>query len=246
AKLAPMNRLAAKEKRRSSGRSRSYPKTRVRASRLQNAARILAFIELSRRLHQAYRQAYDKQAADRLLPQNTFSQSSSSPDNTDPCARFLPANVPANVSVDKNIALAETLYNNWSLKGQSEPGSRGASASMLNYIRPQWFKEQTGDHGPMDYKYLTTDMRYDDFGNFNYGAVGAAIRYSGDTLLRVAGWIQQRGNYAYLGEGTPPSSFLDALSGVGGTYPYGDKPGDAVQIQNGVDYYNCRKEHPLK
>jgi len=181
-----------------------------------------------------------------LEPQNTFSQSSSSPDNTDPCARFLPANVPANVSVDKNIALAETLYNNWSLKGQSEPGSRGASASMLNYIRPQWFKEQTGDHGPMDYKYLTTDMRYDDFGNFNYGAVGAAIRYSGDTLLRVAGWIQQRGNYAYLGEGTPPSSFLDALSGVGGTYPYGDKPGDAVQIQNGVDYYNCRKEHPLK
>ena len=56
---------------RTSTRSNSYLKTRIRGSRLQNAARILAFIELSRRLHQAYRQAYDKQAADWLLPQNT-------------------------------------------------------------------------------------------------------------------------------------------------------------------------------
>ncbi|MCA1837228.1 MAG: hypothetical protein LC674_00075, partial [Actinobacteria bacterium] len=55
---------------RASGPSRSYPKTRVRASRLYEAAFILAFIELSRRLHQAYEQAYDKQAADKVLPQN--------------------------------------------------------------------------------------------------------------------------------------------------------------------------------
>lgn len=33
-------------------------------------SRILAFLELSRRLHQAYRFAYDKQAAEWLLPQN--------------------------------------------------------------------------------------------------------------------------------------------------------------------------------
>jgi hypothetical protein len=65
-----MKRAAAKEKRGSSGHARSYLQTRVRASRLQNAARLLAFIELSRRLHQAYRQAYDKQAAGQLLPQN--------------------------------------------------------------------------------------------------------------------------------------------------------------------------------
>jgi len=48
----------------------SYLKTRIRGSRLRNAARILVLIELTQRLHQAYRQAYDKQAADRLLPQN--------------------------------------------------------------------------------------------------------------------------------------------------------------------------------
>lgn len=65
-----MNPAAAKEKRGSSARSRSYLQTRVRVSRLYEAAFILAFIELSRRLHQAYAQAYDKQAAEWLLPQN--------------------------------------------------------------------------------------------------------------------------------------------------------------------------------
>ena len=166
------------------------------------------------------------------------------PQNSDPCAHFLPTNVPSNVSVDNNIKLAEGLYDQWSMKGQREPGSAAAVASMLNYNRPEWFKQQTGDHGPMDYKYLTTDMRYDDFGNFNYGAVGAAIHYSADALLRVAGWIQQKGQYAYLGQGKAPANFLQALAGAGGEYPYGDKPGDAIQIQNGVDYYNCRRAHP--
>jgi hypothetical protein len=50
--------------------SHSYLKTRIRGSRLVNAARILVLVELTQRLHQAYAQAYDKQAADRLLPQN--------------------------------------------------------------------------------------------------------------------------------------------------------------------------------
>ena len=71
-----MNPAAAKEKRGSSGRSRTYLKTRVRGQRLQNAALILAFIELTQRLHQAYRQAYDKQTAEWLLPQNTKQQMS--------------------------------------------------------------------------------------------------------------------------------------------------------------------------
>jgi hypothetical protein len=67
-----MKRPAAKGKTRSSGSSRSYLQTRVRASRLYEAASILAIFELTRRLHQAYEQAYDKRAADWLLPQNTM------------------------------------------------------------------------------------------------------------------------------------------------------------------------------
>lgn len=178
-----------------------------------------------------------------LLPQNSGAEAKAS---GDPCAHLLPANIPPNVSVDKNIELGELLYDVWSMKGQSEPGSGAASAMMLNYNRPEWFRGQTGDRGPMDYKYLTTDMRYDDFGNFNYGAVGAAIQYSADTLLKVAGWVQQQGQYAYLGKGKPSSTFYQALAGAGGEYPYGDKPGDAIQIQKGIDYYNCRKKHLQK
>jgi len=53
-----------------STRPHSYLKTRIRGSRLQNVVRILVLIELTQRLRQAYRFAYDKQAADRLLPQN--------------------------------------------------------------------------------------------------------------------------------------------------------------------------------
>ena len=78
--LPLMKASAAKEKDRQLTRSRlahrasgptlSYPKTRVRASRLSQAAFILAIVELTRRLHQAYGFAYDKQAADWVLPQN--------------------------------------------------------------------------------------------------------------------------------------------------------------------------------
>ncbi len=70
--LPLMKPVAAKERARPSGPSRSYLKTRVRGSRLLAAAHILAIVELSRRLHQAYAQAYDKQAADSVLPQNPF------------------------------------------------------------------------------------------------------------------------------------------------------------------------------
>ena len=81
--LPLMKSAAAKEKRasaiarsvarpRAARPSRSYLQTRIRGQRLLNAARILAFIELSRRLHQAYRQAYDQQAAEWLIPQDTL------------------------------------------------------------------------------------------------------------------------------------------------------------------------------
>jgi hypothetical protein len=42
--------------------------------------------------------------------------------------------------------------------------------------------------GPWDYK--EPENEFKDFGNFNYGATGAAMGYSEDTLLRMAG-IQQ-------------------------------------------------------
>lgn len=55
----------------------SYLKTRIRASRLFEAAFILAIVELTRRLHQACEHAYDKQAAGWVLPQNPAQPSTS-------------------------------------------------------------------------------------------------------------------------------------------------------------------------
>jgi len=64
------SRMRASRPARATGPTPSYPKTRVRGSRLFEAAFILAIVELTRRLHQACEQAYDQQAADWLLPQN--------------------------------------------------------------------------------------------------------------------------------------------------------------------------------
>jgi hypothetical protein len=159
----------------------------------------------------------------------------------DPCAYLLPTNVPPGVSVDQNIALAAKLFQEWLHTNPPEPGAAAANFSTTEVNRTLWFIQQTGDRGPMDYKYLTTDMRYDDFGNFNYGAVGMAIEFTPGTLLRVAGWVQQQGKNAYLGRGTAPSNKVKAFLGVGGVSPFGDKPGDQIQIANGIKYYNCRK-----
>ena len=74
---------ATKEKTWQPGPSRSYPKTRVRASRLYQAAFILAIVELTRRLHPAYEQAYDKHAVGSVLPQKP----APTPPPTD-CQRF--------------------------------------------------------------------------------------------------------------------------------------------------------------
>lgn len=82
----------SRSSRRAPGPSPSYLKTRIMGSRLFAAAHILAIAELTRRLHQAYQHAYDKQAADRLLPQNPDREGIRNLVNEtlaiDPCAQF--------------------------------------------------------------------------------------------------------------------------------------------------------------
>lgn len=105
-----------------------------------------------------------------------------------------------------------------------------------------WFKEQVQDKAPWDYKYLTPDHKvYEPFGNFNYGATGAAAGYSLDTLYRVAGWIQQHGGDASAGSGTTSPTLLDAYLGRSGSYPYGDASLDAGYIQQGYSYAKCKE-----
>jgi hypothetical protein len=106
----------------------------------------------------------------------------------------------------------------------------------------QWFSSKVASGMVWDYKqydhqgYSIGQSKFEDFGNFNYGAVGAAAGYSLSVLQHMAGYVQQHDN-----EGTKTNEVFARL-GIGGTYPYGDQLKDAVQIDRGFNYFHCK--HP--
>lgn len=95
---------------------------------------------------------------------------------------------------------------------------RGPSA--LTYV---WFYYQVRNHGPWDYK--QRGSKYAAFGNFNYGAVGAAAGIPDQILLRAAGAAQ-------ILAGTSSPEFAD----YPGPDSYGDDPQDQTWIRAGIDY----------
>jgi uncharacterized protein RhaS with RHS repeats len=112
---------------------------------------------------------------------------------------------PPGVDIDYNIAKAKII----------------GSGGIL------WFYNSVKTGGDWDYKQL--DIKYEDFGNFNYGATGAALGFSEQTLLRGAGWAHQRAN-------NPDELNIKWM----GAAPYGDDPKDQAQIKAGINYYiNC-------
>ena len=137
---------------------------------------------------------------------------------TDPKAK-IPADIPPGVSIDKNIRQAE--------RGRTEG--------------EKWFYDQVRNHGPWDYK--QRGRQYQDFGNFNFGATGAAFGFSESTLLRMAGWAQVRAHTSNpaWGEAT---NLLFAYLGFGGKPPYGDDPNDQYWIKQGILYY--KQKHHLR
>ena len=134
---------------------------------------------------------------------------------------LVPPKSPPLASVDENIALAESV--------------RPDLTPPFNLL---WFYEQVRNKGPWDYKQI--GRTYADFGNFNYGATGAALGISEETLLRAAGWAQtQSGN---AGSGVSVNR-LQTILGTGGTAPYGDDARDQVWIKRGIQYYIARRAH---
>ncbi|MCL6478057.1 MAG: SBBP repeat-containing protein [Peptococcaceae bacterium] len=110
---------------------------------------------------------------------------------------------PPGVNIDDNIRQAESMFPNVF----------------------KW-KEQVDTFGPWDYKQI--DSKYEDFGNFNYGATGSAIGIPENVLLRAAGFIQQRDN----------SGYNEKFGHWYGKPPYGDDPNDQIMIKKGIEYYN--------
>jgi len=88
----------------------------------------------------------------------------------------------------------------------------------------------------MDYKQLAQNYSdgypvgspYADFGNFNYGAMGAAMGIPQSILLRAAGYAQGQA-------GTSSQKWGNWKGGP----PYGDDPNDQVQIKAGINYYQA-------
>ena len=146
-----------------------------------------------------------------LVPKNKNGLSGKSPIE-------LPLAVPPGVSINENIKQAEV-----------------ANFHNKNSF---WFYDQVRNKGPWDYK--QKGNQYADFGNFNFGATGAAFGFSEDTLLRMAGWAQKQAGTSMPEWGETPGK-LEAYFGIGGKPPFGDDPKDQHWVKQGIRYYQENK-----
>jgi hypothetical protein len=153
---------------------------------------------------------------------------------------------PSGANIDDNIRAAaasfkDALEPKWYAGPDSGEDSLGKLAGHA-----MWFYNQVKDKGPWDYKYRDPAVnegkrsKYEPFGNFNYGASGAAAGFSEGQLLRLAGHYQTDKTYA---EGENPG-IVRSILGVGGRAPYGDERSDQDQIRSGINYY--RRKFVLK
>jgi len=107
-----------------------------------------------------------------------------------------------------------------------EDNMREAEAHKGNLI---WFYNQVDSNSPWDYKnvpVVNENERIEDFGNFNYGATGAALGIPEDLLHRAAGDKQLSDHPG------DPTTTTDRWA-----YPYGDERRDAAMIRRGYEYY---------
>jgi hypothetical protein len=136
------------------------------------------------------------------------------------------ANVPTNVPPGVDVMLNATIAANFDL-------------FYDGIFADYWFYKQVRGYGPWDYKRINVSL-YEDFGNFHYGAVGAAFGYSEETLLRMAGWAQARAGSTAGTRGVAPY-MLNGLLGIGGAAPFKDDWIDQYWISQGVKYYHDNK-----
>lgn len=134
---------------------------------------------------------------------------------------------PSGVSVDTNIKKAQLMQ---------------PVTFLLPEISLYAFKQTVGNKKPWDYKqygFTLTDIGqlgpspFADFGNFNFGATGAAWGIPLGILQRGAGYAQEK-----AGTSTPEWGHWY------GKPPYGDDPNDQAQIIAGYNYYKngCYKK----
>ena len=114
--------------------------------------------------------------------------------------------IPPGMDLDKNIQEAEAHKGN-----------------LL------WFYNQVQSGRPWDYKNvkgLEKTARIEDFGNFNYGATGAALGLPDGVLIFGAGGKQ------VLDHRNEPEKHTN-IFGI----HYGDDPRDSAMVRRGIEYY---------
>ncbi|QAZ68521.1 polymorphic toxin type 44 domain-containing protein [Solidesulfovibrio carbinolicus] len=104
-----------------------------------------------------------------------------------------------------------------------------------------WFIERLAPGGEMDYKLLGRKGIYEDFGNFNYGAVALAFGFSENAALRAAGLVQTIVDTTRrLGKddiaGAAAYGLHHSMDFLGQP-PYGDQEKDQEMIKNGFRYF---------
>jgi RHS repeat-associated protein len=131
---------------------------------------------------------------------------------------------PADADIDKNIeSAASARKRSWTPVGPSN-----------------WFYNQVKNGGYWDYKQQgkRDGKNYENFGNFNFGATGAALQiFSDRELLREAGRAQVAAGTSRPQWGYPGSR----LSPYGGKAPFGDDPNDQNWIKKGIAYYRAKR-----
>jgi len=120
----------------------------------------------------------------------------------DPFGLEPPPNVPPGISIPSNVEEAKNMT-------------------------PVQFYDAVKSRGEWDYKRLDRE-KYQDFGNYHYGVVGAANGWSTDVLLRAAGAYQ-----IYSRTST------DKWGRPWGSSPYGDDPNDQKWILEGIKDYKA-------
>jgi RHS repeat-associated protein len=129
---------------------------------------------------------------------------------------------PPNVDVDNNIDWAENPSY-----GSNDPN---AIAGGFEAHVGAWFDRICCDSSQWNYKAWSPRGKYDAFGNFNFGATGAALGIPQSILLRGAG-LAKFFNVHPLGK------FGNPL----GQWPYGNQREKQQAIEDGIRYFknNC-------
>jgi RHS repeat-associated protein len=135
----------------------------------------------------------------------------------------------APVAIDGSVqAMAQVFFN------------AGAYARFTWIVAPRQGLIKWAGGGAWDYKAadevnLSNFLIAQNAGNFNFGAVGAALGFSLETLLKSAGYVNYATNYSNQ---TYRKGLQEGRFGrVGTKPPYGDDPIDQYWVIRGYMYY---------